>query len=102
MDRLTDNTWELWLVITCVSLLVLWLATEAIVRLLAAREKRRERRELARVSAAWRCTECDWRGRTPSWTDASTEVERNGRLVVDRTHVPLCPRCFERATTCHA
>lgn len=61
MDRLADNTWELWLLTTCGLLVALWLVTEATVWLLMARENRRERRELDRISATWRCTECDWR-----------------------------------------
>lgn len=43
MDRLADNTWELWLLTTCGLLVALWLVTEATVWLLMARENRRVR-----------------------------------------------------------
>lgn len=41
------------------------------------------------------CRECGWVGRNPSITDASSLMERNGQLVHDRTHLMVCPACFE-------
>lgn len=41
------------------------------------------------------CRGCGWSGTEPSITDASSAVERNGRLEVDRTHLAVCPLCFE-------
>lgn len=39
---------------------------------------------------------CGWTGDSPSMSDASAERELSGgRVVVDRTHLAICPRCFE-------
>lgn len=42
----------------------------------------------------YECKNCWWEGTEPSITDASSTVERNGRLEVDRTHLLVCPECF--------
>lgn len=41
------------------------------------------------------CEECGWVGRQPSVTDASSVVERNGRMEFDRTHLLVCPTCHK-------
>jgi len=41
------------------------------------------------------CEECGWTGRQPSVTDASSAVERNGRMEMDRTHLLICPSCHK-------
>jgi hypothetical protein len=43
----------------------------------------------------YKCTACGWTGTEPSITDASSAVERDGKLEVDRTHLSVCPKCFE-------
>lgn len=42
----------------------------------------------------YKCAECSWSGTEPSITDASSVIERDGRLEVDRTHLLVCPACF--------
>jgi hypothetical protein len=51
-------------------------------------------RELA-ARGVHECKKCGWLGRKPSITDASSTVERDGRLEVDRTHLLVCPACLE-------
>ena len=42
----------------------------------------------------WICR-CGWRGPEPSMSDASVEkVLPNGEVIIDRTHLPICPVCF--------
>jgi len=41
------------------------------------------------------CKGCGWTGRQPSVTDASSVVERNGRMEMDRTHLLVCPSCHQ-------
>ena len=48
---------------------------------------------------AWSCR-CGWQGFSPSFSDASDlRPTADGSLVMDRTHVPLCPRCHEQVIT---
>jgi hypothetical protein len=43
----------------------------------------------------WRCL-CGWAGTEPSITDTSSERENlDGTITVDRTHLAVCPQCFE-------
>jgi len=48
----------------------------------------------------WTCGACGWTGATPSFSDASdVRVTAHGQLVMDRTHVPVCPHCFGEVQT---
>jgi hypothetical protein len=48
------------------------------------------------MNASWGCSGCGWQGSEPSITDASSEREvRPGVVVADRTHLAVCPQCFE-------
>lgn len=48
---------------------------------------------------AWQCR-CGWTGFSPSFTDTSElRPDVHGNLVMDRTHVPVCPRCFGDVVT---
>lgn len=52
---------------------------------------------------AWSCTACGWEGFTPSYSDSSDlRPDVDGNLVMDRTHVPVCPRCFAEVQTMRA
>lgn len=42
----------------------------------------------------YECRNCWWKGTEPSITDASSVVERDGKVEVDRTHLLVCPECF--------
>jgi hypothetical protein len=49
-------------------------------------------------SHGYSCSHCGWIGRQPSVTDASeARVDAYGAVVVDRQHLPVCPRCFSIA-----
>ncbi len=48
-----------------------------------------------RVRDTYTCGKCKWTGSNPSITDASSTVERNGHVEIDRTHLVVCPKCFE-------
>ena len=51
---------------------------------------------------AWQCR-CGWEGFSPAFSDASElRPTADGRLIMDRVHVPVCPRCFEQVTTARA
>ena len=53
--------------------------------------------QLHRPATLYRCN-CGWRGREPSWSDASEEMIRpDGRVDMDRRHLPICPRCLSVA-----
>jgi hypothetical protein len=48
---------------------------------------------------AWQCR-CGWEGFNPSFTDASElKPTADGAMVMDRTHIPICPRCFGPVVT---
>jgi hypothetical protein len=48
---------------------------------------------------AWQCR-CGWEGFNPSFSDASElRPTTDGTLAMDRTHVPVCPRCFAEVQT---
>jgi predicted RNA-binding Zn-ribbon protein involved in translation (DUF1610 family) len=47
-----------------------------------------------RLLRTYYCHGCGWTGDEPSVTDASSTVERDGRLEIDRTHLLVCPACF--------
>jgi len=51
-------------------------------------------REL-RARGIYTCSTCGWTGRTPSLSDTSELRWRDDDWVMDRTHIPICPRCFE-------
>lgn len=59
-----------------------------------ARELNARGRRSPLVKTLWSCI-CGWSGTEPSITDASSEVERNGRVEIERTHLAACPKCFE-------
>lgn len=44
----------------------------------------------------WACKGCDWRGESPSWSDASyTRQNEWGGVEWVRDHLPICPECFK-------
>jgi hypothetical protein len=48
---------------------------------------------------AWQCR-CGWTGFSPSFSDASDlRPNVHGQLVMDRTHLPVCPRCYSEVQT---
>lgn len=51
----------------------------------------------------WSCGVCGWEGFSPAYSDASDlRPDVHGNLVMDRTHVPICPRCFAEVQTLRA
>lgn len=48
---------------------------------------------------AYQCKRCEWTGFNPSLSDASDLIVVDGEWVMDRTHVPVCPKCFADVVT---
>lgn len=41
------------------------------------------------------CEACHWSGTSPSTTETKSVQMVDGRLTVDRTHLLVCPSCFQ-------